>query len=362
VTESASIERGVPVKASDRALLTRWLTGLSLVQSAEFLVQREADVTAAVALITADAASESLLGLIASWSKLTRERGKHDNLIDRAEDALSKVGVEIDPGLLSDLRSTHAVRTNVVHDGATAGRTEALRSVRVGRALADLVPAISRRFAAIPVGGGLASGVALVIDNVDLAAPLRAADAAVARGAPKEALDAAARALGRAWYFTKPPLEGDRRRHDQGRATASLSDRDARAVIEDIGDIRERVNELLPWILAPAVGLQPAEYDRLVGLLGYHVVYSTYPTAADEVMQRVEEPSLADARWAVERVAQIVFRLWETGALTPRATPAFAEMEAVVAENRRRQPERHLPDEKGAAESAPDADGLARGT
>lgn len=53
--------------------LTRWLTALSLVQTAEFLIQREADVSAAVALIGADAASVNSTFAALAWTKCSGE-------------------------------------------------------------------------------------------------------------------------------------------------------------------------------------------------------------------------------------------------------------------------------------------------
>ncbi len=314
-----------PSGTSERGLLTRWLTGLSLVQSAEFLVQREADVAAAVALISADAASESLLGLIGSWSGLPhKDRPSRGDLIERATDALAKAGHALDPGLLVDLRSTHTLRNGVVHHGATATRTEAVRAVRVSRAILDLVPIVSARFSRIPLGGGLGSGVASVIATNDVATQLRAADAALAAGDAAAAMDAAGRALGRLWYFTKPSLEGERSKSERGRARAAYDDPGGRRVIEDIAAVRRRIDGLLPWIIGPAVGLQPAEYARLTGVVGWYTLYDTTPLRVDEI-HRSGKPTAGEAQWATERVAQVVFRLWETGVLEPSDATIFAD-------------------------------------
>ncbi len=322
--------------------LVRWLTALSLVQTAESLILREADVSAAVALIGADAAIESTLALIAAGSNKAPKRDNFDDLIDRARDA-DQAAEFVDPPTISAARAAHTQRNAVVHHGATATRSDALRATRTARALLEALPKVSNGFGAVPPGSGVASGVAALIRRPDIGDQLRLGDEAIIEDRPDDAADAAGRAFYRSFYFTTPPLEPETVRRETGRFHAPYDDYDRRILRDDIEGIRQRVNQAMPWLLAPSLGLQPTEYVRLTGLFGYYIQYATYPHGSDTFL-RETPPSAGDARWAVERVAQVIFRLWETGALVegedvlfdcaprpPRVPPGVSDPDAAPA-------------------------------
>ena len=61
-----------------------------------------------------------------------------------------------------------------------------------------------------------------------------------------------------------------------------------------------------------ALGLLPAEYERLLSIIGERI---RYVSGNDRIHRQQATPTAEDAHWAVGLVAQIVFHLWESRTL-----------------------------------------------
>jgi hypothetical protein len=322
--------------------LVRWLAGLGLLQAAEFWSRGDADVSAASALIAADAASETLLSLLGeASSRQVKPLPSREELIQRAQEVLIGAGASIAPSILTDLRSTHALRNNVVHHGARAGNADTVRACAVARGLLDLMPVVHPATTSLPAGAGVASAVAGVLRLSDVSDELRRGDQEVIAGDAGKVADAACIALGRLLHFTTPPLRLKSRQHLFG-ARADPRDQFGSQVIKDIDQVRGQVDELRPWIVGQALGLSPAEYARVSDITGYYTLYATWPTPTDDV-SRSTPPSMADARWALERVAEMTFRLWSSGAISERVDRVFERMPDALARRRSETAERDAP-------------------
>jgi hypothetical protein len=286
----------------DRVAVRRWLSAIGLLDTAEGLAARGSD---AESLIVSQAAAETALGLIAGLGPKQVALGvRWDPLVDAATTALNAIGMSFPPGLLSQLNTCQALRNGVVHRGSVAPPNEARASLVVTRRLLDLLPAIGSGFGALPPGAGLAGAVAALINAPEVQDQLRVAEEAVGGERPADAADAAARALGRALARTAPRLIGPR-----------ISPRDVATgmpVLRDALDqSRARLSELEQWVVAAVLGIRPRDFARLRGIVGDRI---SLAGGADTV-HRTANPSLADAAWAVRQVAEIVYRLQETGAL-----------------------------------------------
>lgn len=323
----------MPTNAAPIALV-RWLAGLSLLQTAESWIRRDADVSAASALIAADAASETLLSLLGSGStRPAKALPPREELIARAQDVLAGSKARIEPATLADLRSTHSLRNNVVHHGARAGSADTRRACAVARDLAELLPKVSVLFAGVAPGGGVASAVATVVAVEDVADELRRGDQAMIADDADGVADAAGLALGRLLFYASPPLRLESTKSPFA-ARSRWDDRFGAQLVEDIDDVRGQLDELRVWVVAPSLGVSPAVYSRVVEVTGFYWL----TTAGDQVSRRTA-PSIADARWALERVSEMAFNLWQTDALAPRADRRLERENEVIARNRARQAE-----------------------
>jgi hypothetical protein len=299
------------VPAPDPSVIRRWLTALGLLVTAEELLERGDDAASSTALIAADSACETLLGVIGSWSTkpLPREP-KYEELIDRAADALSKARRRLAVALTADLRTSHATRNTVMHHGATATVAQAQLASRCARRLADLLPAVSSHFGALPAGSGFVSAIAAMVNAPDVSTQLLAGEEAVRKRDASATADAAARALAAMIRRLDPPISID----DYGyRRMASWDTKNTeRAVVERLEGLGKTMAEVQGWVAASALGLHPVEVRRLREVIGRH---TWYLGSSEADVRRVSEPTLDQARAALFQVAELVFRNWELGGL-----------------------------------------------
>ena len=287
-------------------LLRRWLTAIGLLGTAEELLGHQDDAASSTALIAADSATETLLGIIGSWAdgSLPREP-KYDQIIERASRALRAAGKDLPPALQQDLRSVHLLRNAVVHHGALGPASEASLACRVARELLDLVSAVSAQLPTFPAGGGILHAIAAVLDAPDLTEQLLAGVAALTEGKATEAADAAARAHTMLLFRMDPPVGEPPREVGPG------DKRTLGRVGDYIDGLGKSLTQVQGWVLASAVGLHPTSYRRLQRTMGRHIRY----IGGNDRILRDAQPSLSDARWALTQVAEMAFRLREQGAL-----------------------------------------------
>jgi len=234
---------------------------------------------------------------------------KWDKLVAAAKDALRQAHSAFPPDVVNQLNASHMLRNAVVHRGAVAPSNEARTSISATRRLFDLLPAVATYFKALPDGAGLAGAVAEMLDAPDVAEQLRAGEDAVRTERPTEAANAVARALGLALSRAHPRLG----RADSGTEIAFLRFK-AEGVDDRIVDLLsatdERLADVEAWTIGAVLGIPPSDFARLRTIAGRWVRF------VDSTADRVDhdrEATLADASWAVRTVAEVIYRLHETG-------------------------------------------------
>lgn len=288
----------------DQTVVRRWLAAITLRARAADATSRGSSVEAGATLVVCDAASETVLGLLADQSGVSSHtRDPFERILARAQDTCTNCAQTMDANLVRSLRVTHGHRNAVVHHGQEATPSLAEEALAATNALLDVLGRVLSALRLVPPEGGVASAVASIIDAPDLAEHLRGADAAIASGDVKAALDHVAIGLALAQRRATPPL-GDPRhqwRHDVGRELSQLFETQER---------RTRVLE--QWLVPLALGTSPAGYARMLAITG-----RTMETGAGWRVHRDPEAvaSLADAQNATAELARIVVRLREIGTL-----------------------------------------------
>lgn len=288
--------------ASARAL-RRWLVALELVLAAES-VARQSHVSPNVALILADTASETLLGVICSVGSPPRSDSWRD-LMNAASATVRGLRTKWPPELTTNLQASHQSRNGAVHQGVEHMATTAVTAIAAARALLDLLPTVASNIPGIPPGATIVSAVAsLVAPAPEVSSRLQAAADALARGESDTAAEEAAIALSQALAQTWPPVDGRGDRFPDARLDKTIG--------KALEPLQTQVDWLAAWVVPTALGMDPIQYARLRQVLGRVVRtfggWHVYPEGA-----RTQD----DVRWAVERVADSIFRLWVTGVLYP---------------------------------------------
>jgi len=307
--------------SSSPGIVRRWLTAVALRASAADVASRGSPVEAAGSLVAADAASETVLGILADLSgDAPAPKESHEGLIKLARQTAAKAGASIPAEVMRAVRVAHGDRNHVVHHGQEPGPRmvdEALRGADgLLEVLAEALPALR----VVPSGAGVASAVAALIDAPELAGQLRAAEAAVAAGDVREALKACSIGHEMLLHRALPPVKSSRD-HRGGRFwrgdRPELREVEARVESHD-----ERLSPLERWLVPMALGTSPADYDRFRNVVGWS--FQTFGgwqhglpgDPGDPKVERTEPlPSVSEARWALGELTRMVLRLWEMRAL-----------------------------------------------
>ena len=281
------------------------LVALGLLSDAESSLARRSGPSNASCLITADTAIEAMLGWLAGFQDSETDIDRSWGKLYAAAEAGSRVfGAGINVALGAEIRAVHKIRDSAVHHQLEVTSREAERAVRAGRSLLRITWSKSGDHAP----STLADAVADIIQCDDVAGCLHSASAALNSARWVEVVDMAAKALSRARRRTEPPLGGARR-------PTSLIGLRIRVgnELEELARYSELISERLEqWLVPLSLGTSPTVYWRLMDLLGQTRIFGD---GREEVHRRDQVIGDLEAQWAVEQVAQLIFRLWETGAL-----------------------------------------------
>jgi hypothetical protein len=299
-----------PVALDERLRLRRWLAAVGLTTAAEDAARVDTPETNAIALLGAYSACETLLGLLAGVRRY--KQGDEVSFPRLLTEAGAKVTIEADLG--DDLDAMHRIRNAFVHASNTVAADETARAISNARRLMELVPFTVPAAANLSASGGLGSAVAAIVDVPAVGMWLRHADAMLAEGRVQLAADGLARALRSTLARTRPRLlplpDPGRTQRQLLRMVAAPGDNEMEIVTSEIEGLQE-------WVLPLALGLSPAAYDDLVGVIG-----KALPNLGGGPPVHVRRPRdvLIDdrrVRQAVSRTAEVIFRLWAMGSLRP---------------------------------------------
>jgi hypothetical protein len=278
----------------------RILTAAELIDVAD-IGSRDSEADLAAALITADAAIETLLGIgaVDLAGADVGERADFRTLLDAA---YAKLGLS--SAVKRDLRQVHLARIDVTHRGGIPSKETTLRAIRSAR---DLLQTTQKALGGVAgSAASLPGAVAAAIEAPEIGEQLLLADAALSAGDTGAAADATLRAFEYAQDRCSPPLP----RRDRTRGSHIEFDFTDRGQRRQVEELQATVHRAEPWIMASAFGLRPRDVERLHSILGQLIIYDTYPDRSDEVM-RGAEPDPESVGWALQTVARVVFRLHE---------------------------------------------------
>jgi hypothetical protein len=293
----------------DPDLLSRWLSVMWLISSAEQMLVRGGGAWPALSLVSADAAVEALLGMIAATGTAPpKDKESFDGLHALALKALRHRKQKLPAGLGDRLVQHHHQRNAGLHLGAEIAPEVAERAIRAARELRQLVRQLSPVLGLVDDEGAIRA-VGRLTGLPKLIAQMDGADAALKANDSVGALDHAAMAL---YLLTQrldprldpiafPPATGTYQEVD--REPAELQ-----RWVESWLEAHET------WMMALALGMHPAEYRHLLGTVGIPVYYVVGADLRSEV-RRAEVPEPAACEAAVLKVADVVFRLWQIDAI-----------------------------------------------
>jgi hypothetical protein len=293
----------------------RWIVALELLLAAESAIQRGGVADATIAVVLADAAAETTLGLAAALKgKRPKKPNNHDSLIQAAEDAVAEIdGVEWPSHLSADLSAVHKARNIAVHDGGEQPVATAQLAVSAARRALDLLSSASAAFPSLPAGTGIAGAVASIIGPVRFVADhLRLAEAALHADDAEAARRAGAIALAATLELVEPRL-GPGRRSPRAKVQRLRSEARSGVLHESERYVDAAFDRVFAWVVPMALGLRPADYDRMRGTLGPAWSYGR----GDWMVPEHDAMPDADLRWAIEMLATVVFRMWSIGGLKP---------------------------------------------
>ncbi len=292
----------------DPELLARWLAIAGLIAGADQLAARKSWPSTALALASAMAAAEAILGLIAtSGGRPPGDRAAFEDLLNLAAEALRDRGKDLDPELRARLTRTQRQRNLAMHVGTDPSPQGAARAVETVKELRDLALSLSDELSAFGANGPVRA-VAGMVGIPAIAERLVAAADALEGHRTIDALDAAAVALDIALSRVTPPL--------RPLAGSVLSRLQFEAEHDGVLDgLDERSDRLEAWVLALALGLSPVVLARLQRTLGT-VTWWGGPVGHPGVERRPSvETTESAASAATLEVADIIFRLWQDDAL-----------------------------------------------
>jgi len=303
-----------PIPARQRRRLRRWITAIALIGAAERSARADTPETNAMALLSAHAAAEALLGLIVGHRNVTRgEDVPFARLVLDAVASLKRRRARaLAPDLLDDLDAMHRARNGFVHAASAVHVSEAEQAIDSARELAQHIPDRSAN------ASGIADAVADIIDIQYVSMWLQHSEVMLRAGRIRWAADGLARALDGAIQRTHPRLIDRRDRtlsRDEERHTPP-NDGMSRYIPQKALGFGRAIEGLSDWVLPLALGLPAPAYAATRATIGYErrVDLGGSPCPVDRYG---EEATADEVRRAMSTVSVMIFQLWATGTLAP---------------------------------------------
>jgi hypothetical protein len=312
--------------APTRNRLQRWIAAIGLLSVAEDERTANTAESNAIALLTAHAATESMLGLLIG-AQPSSVKAKEKFFPEILEEARKVARPKFTSSMVADMLLVHRARNGFLHAGQTVGSQEVDVAIGVAHALATRTT--------LPGSRGLVGVPTVVADIIDFEVVgcwLRHSDRMRVAGRRDLAADALGRALDEAIGHTRPriiePSDRSWRSPFPSRFPTyfgtdfrqQMQQRELEDTIRKLQESDQRnsdaINTMSRWVLPLALGTAPATYDFLRTVVGGG------RSADFAVGRRVPSfpavPSVADLRRGAAEISQIIFRLSASGALATR--------------------------------------------
>lgn len=275
------------------------MSAVGLISQAEDVSRGATSVDRTTALILADTAAETALGLISSFSSDPLPNSDHGTYLKRARDR-----ARLPASAVLELQAMHKLRNGAVHQGAEIGPDDAQRAILAARNLIDVyVPRVLRAAKALHRGAGIADAIGTLLFNHPIGARLVSASLAMSRRDDSAALEHTAAALRLVHIYAEPALPA----YGEG-VFVTLR----RASLREDRDDLEWREEVENWLVPMSLGLTPSAY----GALRRDLPVATYIPGSNEpggkfaFRHRKEGPPPGAARRALETVSHLALRLW----------------------------------------------------
>jgi hypothetical protein len=276
-----------------------WVAAVGLVSQAEDVSRGATSVDRATALILADTAAETALGLISSFSPEPLPNTDHGTYLRRARDR-----AHMPASAVLELQAVHKLRNGAVHQGAEVGADDVQRAILVARTLLDVyVPRVLRSSRALFRGAGIADAIGTLLFNHPIGNRLVSASHALSRRDERGALEHTAAALRLAHIYADPALPA------YGDGVVAMLRR--ASLREDRDDLAWR-EEVENWLVPMSLGLTPSAYSALRRDLPAtdYIPGSAEPGGKFSFHHPKEPPPTGSARRALETVSHLALRLW----------------------------------------------------
>ena len=309
----------------DPDILGRWLTIASLIATAPSMLARQGGAWVRLALITADTATEAILGLLGSEGPTPPdERATFEQVYEAAVLALRDDGQELPRGLGARIRQAHRLRNMAIHHGSEPAANATERAIRAAEDLRDVATSRSPVLAAFR-GAGPIVAVGGLVGRPTISLRLAQAAAALDRGDTTGAADHGAIAFDRALRLVRPPLRQPDPYRQRTRLRRSPSfTTDPLQALNDVeralDEANKRTQQLETWVLALGVGLQPRDLAELYRVLGRPIYYLAPEPSDVRVVRGPEALVQAEVEAALLTVADVIFRLWLSDSFAPSET------------------------------------------
>lgn len=326
--DNGALTPGSP--GDDPELFVRWLTIEHLLTSAREVHGRGGGAWPSLAVISADAATETMLFLVAMSSENPPpDRAKFEDVYSSAVQVLrDKHGTDVSPSLRARIVGSHRARNAAIHEGNGPSPTTVRSSIKAATDLRDLIVSVLPTL--LPFGGaGPIEAIAKTVDLPSISDPLAEAERLLNAGDVKEAADSAAVALDRTLRQAKPPMRSPYTRRPFGQSVKGLFNKsrafgtgypspfaEAERYLDDVlTELDDRVDHHEVWILATGLGLRPTELSDLQRLLG-RASFDGYemPTVHRGADVNLTREAVETALLAT---ADVIYRAWQAGMLSP---------------------------------------------
>lgn len=299
-----SSQEGLGIKP-DTILTSQWIVAVGLLLRAEESFERGAPVDLATCLILSDTAIEAGLGILAFNHPTPYDVNRHDKLLAAATEA-----ARVDAGLSREVGAIHKLRNTAVHQGGDVGTFDATRGlVGARRILNEEVPRAIGISGEAP-GSHVATAVASVIGNHPAAEFLQMA--AAARDA-RSTLEPLALCLDSIERSVRPPLPRTVRHVFFPRSRRNMLDPVAK-LSEAGSTLDQDVRGIARWVAPMALGMSPAEYDKLRAPMPTFV---KVPSGELQFNWKAgSSPTDRNAQQSLERMARLLLRIWSNDLLT----------------------------------------------
>lgn len=298
----------------DSDLLDRWLGIPGLIDAADSFAAGRTGTWAGLAVVAADAAMETALGLVATGGPRPPDgQDRYADLLGQAEAAFTEADTPLSARLRERMLRTHRTRNSALHVGVEPSERSVQTALGAARELLEIAAATSPLLGQISRVGPV-QAVAELVEVPSIMEALLGASEALGRGDLVGAADSAAIAFNATLERLAPPLRAHASApRGQLQLVSSYGPPGTIGIYEVTRPNERRADLAEAWLLALAIGLRPIEVEDLHRVLGDVIRFLNGQTEARRASEIMLTAALVES--SLLRVTAIVLRLVANGEL-----------------------------------------------